>query len=276
MSYAGMETASKKLLRCGASVVLILLAGRRARALFPGDDLPASSLSSEQVVTAMLARNAEQEQSLRSYESSRRYRIEYKGFPSSKTADMEVSVRFTAPDKKEIQIVSAHGSSVLINRVLKRLLETEKEAAKAPAKMRSALTPSNYRFDLLGTETLEGRLHYVVAVQPLRNDTLLYRGKIWIDANDFAVVRIEAEPARNPSFWISKTRIVHRYSKVGSFWLPADNQSESDTRLGGHARLSISYTDYKFETTDGEPRPAQRPPAANRPAAGDKAQAWTR
>ena len=39
--------------------------------------------------------------------------------------------------------------------------------------------------------------------------------------------RIEAEPAKNPSFWIKKTDIHHEYVKVGDFWLPADNKSVS-------------------------------------------------
>jgi hypothetical protein len=59
------------------------------------------------------------------------------------------------------------------------------------------------------------------------------------------VVKIEAEPAKRPSFWISKTRINHVYTKVGEFWLPAENQSTTDVRLGGVAKLTISYTNYE-------------------------------
>ena len=42
---------------------------------------------------------------------------------------------------------------------------------------------------------------YVMRVEPLRETKFLYRGTIWIDSQDFAVTRIEAEPAKNPSFW---------------------------------------------------------------------------
>ncbi len=38
-------------------------------------------------------------------------------------------------------------------------------------------------------------------VEPQTNNKLLFRGRIWVDAEDFAVVRIEAVPAKNPSFW---------------------------------------------------------------------------
>jgi hypothetical protein len=67
-----------------------------------------------------------------------------------------------------------------------------------------------------------------------------------VDSNDFAVTRIEAEPARSPSMWIKKAEIKHKYEKVGDFWLPQENRTESLIRLGGRALLSIDYRDYKI------------------------------
>ena len=81
---------------------------------------------------------------------------------------------------------------------------------------------------------------------PKMKNKFLYRGKIWVDAKDFAVVRIKAEPAVNPSFWIKRTEIEHTYEKIGQFWLPAENRTESVIRLGGVAHLSIEYKDYKI------------------------------
>ena len=67
-----------------------------------------------------------------------------------------------------------------------------------------------------------------------------------MDERDFAICRIEAEPAQNPSFWIKRTEIHHTYLKVGDFWLPSDNRSVSSLRLGGLATLTIRYEDYKI------------------------------
>ena len=60
--------------------------------------------------------------------------------------------------------------------------------------------------------------------------------------------RIEAEPAKNPSFWIKKTEIHHAYLKVGEFWLPAENKTVSTLRLGGRATLTIKYQNYDIQT----------------------------
>ena len=90
-------------------------------------------------------------------------------------------------------------------------------------------------------------------VEPLRDDKYLYRGTVWIDATDFAVTRIEAEPAKNPSIWTKATVIRHEYQKVGEFYLPLLNQTLTDVRLGGKAVLTIRYLDYKLSVAESLP-----------------------
>jgi hypothetical protein len=86
----------------------------------------------------------------------------------------------------------------------------------------------------------------VLIVEPKTKDKFLYRGRIWVDADDFAVVRMEAETAKNPSFWTKKAEIVQVYSNIRDFWLPEYNHSVTAIRLGGHAELTIDYKDYKI------------------------------
>ena len=83
-------------------------------------------------------------------------------------------------------------------------------------------------------------------VQTLRDHKFLYRGTIWIDSQDFAVSRIEAEPARNPSYWILHSQIRHQYQKIGEFYLPVLNRTTTEIRFGGTAVLTIEYLDYKL------------------------------
>jgi hypothetical protein len=74
-----------------------------------------------------------------------------------------------------------------------------------------------------------------------------------VDAQDYAVVKIDAHPAKNPSFWISDTEIHHVYEKDGDFWLPKSNRSETKVRLGGTAILTIEYGDYRFAAKGASP-----------------------
>ena len=229
-------------------VYFSLLAVGNAVPVSPGSpsDSAAPMMAAGQIVERMTERNAERAEALQGYHGKRTYRLEYKGFPSAKSAEMQVEVSFSAGGAKQFRVVSENGSSLLINKVLKKLIESEHEASLESAQ-RNALTPANYSFTFDHAEEIAGRTHYVMNVEPLRNDKFLYRGRIWIDAQDFAVARIEAQPAKNPSFWIKKTDITHQYVKVGDFWLPASNHSESSTRLGGHAVLTIEYTDYEIK-----------------------------
>lgn len=215
----------------------------------PSPCRPALALTAEQVSQRLAASNSERTQHLRSFESQRQYTLAYTGFPGARSAQMNVSASYRAPGIKQFTVISESGSKLILSRVLHRLLESEQESA-SDEKNRDAvaLTPDNYRFSMRGCSADDGRDLYVLDVEPLREDKYLYRGTIWIDAQDFAVVRIEAEPAKNPSFWTTRSRIVHRYRKVGEFYLPSLNQTVTDIRLGGRAVLTIRYENYKLAT----------------------------
>jgi hypothetical protein len=126
------------------------------------------------------------------------------------------------------------------------LLQSEKDALTAENQAHVALNNDNYRFTLAGYESMPTGPCYVLSVEPLTKNKLLYRGRVWVDTEDFAVVRIEAAPAKNPSFWTKETRIVQVYAKVGDFWLPVSNRSSSAIRLGGQADFTINYQDYQI------------------------------
>jgi outer membrane lipoprotein-sorting protein len=203
-------------------------------------------LGLEQVVTNLEQRNAQRAAALEEFEGKRIYRMQYRGFPSDKDAEMVVKVTFHAPNSKEFTVVSETGSKFVIDRVFKKLLEGEQEAANRDNRHDTALTRQNYNFELAGYDANRDGGQYILNLAPRTKNKFLYRGKIWVDAKDFAVVRIEAEPGKNPSFWIKKTDIAHRYVKVNDFWLPAENHTESFVRMGGKATLSIEYQDYKI------------------------------
>ncbi len=208
-------------------------------------------LTAEQVVKNLEAKNRERAAALRQFEGTRIYTMQYRGFPTNRDAEMVVTMNYQAPATKEFTVVSQTGSRFIIDHVFKKLLEGEKEATNSENQRQTALSAENYDFTMAGYETTPAGAQYVLNTVPKSKNKFLYRGKIWIDARDFAVVRIEAEPAKNPSFWIKKTSIAHKYSKVNNFWLPAENRTESSMRLGGRAVLSIEYKDYKIK--DSQP-----------------------
>ena len=223
---------------------LLCIFGLYALALAQQSSLhPAENITARDIVARMVENNHKRQQQLQSYTSQREYHLLYTGFPGRHEARLVVEVKYQAPDDKEFKVISESGSHWIVNRVFKKILETE--AADAKSQASTAMNEDNYGFELLGEEDVEGRPAYVLRVEPRTANKLLYRGKVWIDAADFALCKIEAEPAKRPSIWISKIVVHHTYEKVGDFWLPANNESNTDVRLGGHAVLSIHYGDYK-------------------------------
>jgi hypothetical protein len=203
-------------------------------------------LTANQVVANLQEKNRERAQALYQFQGTRIYRMQYRGFPSDRDAEMVVKAAYQAPASKEFTVVSQTGSKFVIEHVFKKLLEGEQEAMDEENRKRTALDATNYDFTLDQYDVTPAGPEYVLSVLPKSKNKFLYSGKIWVDAKDFAVVRIEAEPAKNPSFWIKKSEIKHTYVKVDDFWLPAENHTESVIRLGGRAILSIEYKDYKI------------------------------
>ena len=199
----------------------------------------------------LVERNAERADALQKYQGRRFYTLDYTGFPTSLHAEMVVDMKYDAPSTKQFKIVSQSGPQWIVDKILKRLLEAEMESMSEENRARVALNPSNYDFSGLERQDASDNCSYMVAVQPKIPSKLLYRGKIWVDSKDFAVCRIEAEPAKNPSFWIKKTDIHHSYLKVGDFWLPSENESVSAIRGGGRAVLTIKYQNYEILAARG-------------------------
>jgi len=206
----------------------------------------APRLTAEEIVANLVRRNFERAQALKAYRGSRVYHLEYRGFAGARSAEMTVDVQYRSPGTKEFIIRSEKGSHLLIDRVFQKLLQSEKEALTEDNQARIALNTVNYRFTLAGYQTLTTRECYILSVEPRTKSKFLYRGRIWVDSEDFAVVRIEATPAQNPSFWTKDTRIEQTYAKVEGFWLPSFNRSSSAIRLGGHADFTIDYHDYQI------------------------------
>jgi outer membrane lipoprotein-sorting protein len=211
----------------------------------PPDQLPPGHLSAGQIVRNLVSMNSKRAQALLAYQSTRVYRLEYKGFFGGRTAEMVVNVNYRAPETKRFEIVSATGSKSLIDHVFKKILRSEEEAFERANQSRIAINQENYDFTLVGYEQQPGGACYVLSVKPRTKNKYLFQGRIWVDGEQFAVVRMEGEPAKNPSMWIKDTKIETWYANVSDFWLPAHHHSVTAVHLGGQADFTIEYKNYR-------------------------------
>jgi len=205
-------------------------------------------LSADEVLRRVVQMNEQRSDALESYSSIRSYHLECHCL-SHKNADMVVRADYEAPNKKVFTIVSESGSGTVRSRVFKKLLEAEQESMREENQQRSAITPQNYAFQLTDYQKIGGNEFYVLEARPLTKNKFLFKGRIWVDAKDYAITQVEGEPAANPSWWTVKTDFTRSYQKIGSFWLPESNESETKVRIFGSAVLSIKYGEYQITQT---------------------------
>jgi hypothetical protein len=222
---------------------IALIACTMLSAAFAGAQNPATPPALGTIVARLGQSESRRTQQLQIYTSRREYHLLSTGLFGRHEASMVVDVTCRG-GVKDFTVISETGSRFIISHVFDKLLDSEKEASRNPARI--ALNSSNYDFEWVGTDNLNGRPAYVLRVKPKTGEKYLYRGKIWVDAADYAVTRIEAEPAKKPSMWIGSTMISHQYDKIGDYWLPTEDDSQSNMRLGGQADLSIRYGQYRL------------------------------
>ena len=205
-----------------------------------------TGLNLVEVVQQMHNHTAVRIQELKHFTALRHYQVEYKGYSATILARMDVEANYDAAQGISFRIVSQSGSKLLCDKVLKRALDSEVEASRDRGS--TELTPANYKFQMVGSEMIAGRPAYILKVDPLLDGKFLYRGKIWVDAAEFNVVKMETEPARNSSFFISRTLIHYTGALAHGFWLPQKIRSETKVRIGGTAVLTIDYGTYQVES----------------------------
>ena len=222
-----------------AFAILLLMVPASALAASEGESLPTADV----VVARMLARNAQRQKELAGYQGMRQYVLQNDRF--HKQADMVVRVQGDPDDTKHFEIVREEGWTGALKHVLHKMLETEEQASAPEMRTTTRLSPDNYTFSMVRTALADDRMEYVIEVAPRRHDEHLFEGRVWIDAQDYALARVEGRPAKTPSFWIRSVRFVHLYQKSGPFWFPLSTESLTEARIFGATRLSINYFDYK-------------------------------
>lgn len=194
------------------------------------------------VAAKMMARDAQRQVLSAGYHGMRRYVLDNERM--HKHAEIVVRVECGADGIKHFELVSQDGWKGAYKHVVSKMLASEAEASQSEIKLKTRLGLDNYDFHMVRSALLNDRMAYVVDIIPRRNEQRLIRGQVWIDAQDYAVARIEGEPARVPSFWVRSVHFVHTYWKNGPIWFPSSTESVTEVRMFGATTLTISYFDY--------------------------------
>jgi outer membrane lipoprotein-sorting protein len=217
---------------------LLLLASTASGAA----DQPQQSLTVEEIVTRMAELDLQRQSSVTGYAGMRRYVLENQHL--QKRSEMLVRVRGDQDGTKHFEVLSEGGWKAANTHVLRKMLESESETSRPELRATARLNFTNYEFALIATEPVAGRPAYVLEIKPRRREKYLFEGRIWVDAEDFALVRAEGSPAKNPSFWTKSVHFVQVYQKHGPLWFPLSTRSVTEARFFGTTDVNIEYFDY--------------------------------
>jgi hypothetical protein len=105
-----------------------------------------------------------------------------------------------------------------------------KQAWEKPIAGRRFFSPQyrhNYVFELLSPDTLRGMPTYVLRLQPQKKEIDLVDGMVWLQQEDFEIVRLDVRPAKNPRF-IKQLHMIIDFGRVlEDYWLPVDIKIEA-------------------------------------------------
>lgn len=153
-------------------------------------------------------------------------------------------MEYRAPDKKTFVTTAESGSALVRRLALNPLIASEIEAASGKQHHDSTITPANYKFEILGEQQVGSYHCFVVRAIPKRSDKYLFEGKVWIDTEDYAVVRIAGHPAKKLSFWIESADFVREYQRIDGFWLSKKDETFVKVRMYGQKVLTIDHQNY--------------------------------
>jgi hypothetical protein len=213
-------------------------------ASFPlvGQNSGAWKPTADQIMAIMFERDTQREILQGGYSGRREYIFD--NLKLSKHAEMLVNVTGDPDGAKHFEVVSENGWHPAHKHVLHKMLESESDSSQPVTRPKTRLVSDNYIFQMVAEGSLNGRPTYVIDVIPKRHDKYSFQGRIWVDAEDYALARVEGEPAKNPSFFIHSVHFVQEYHKSGPFWYPASISSVTEARIFGVTEVTIRYFDY--------------------------------
>jgi len=253
----GEEEMTMPIFKIGTFLVSVILAGTMTVAVNAktqsdqqesGADIaapvepPSSDISESQLFAELLTHNELRNAALLGYTELRTYQVT--DMSGKVRAQESGKMEYRAPDRKTFVTTSESGSGLVRRLALNPLIASEIEATSGRQHHDSSITPTNYTFELLGEQQVGPYRCFVVQAVPKRPDKYLFEGKVWIDSQDFAVVRIAGHPARKLSFWIERADFVREYQKIDGFWLPQKDQTFVQVRMYGQEVLTIYHQSY--------------------------------
>ena len=218
------------------AIFLVLIHGLTAELVSPSGD---------EILARMESADGRRHDLLKRYTGSRRYTLQNARF--GKEAAVGIEMKYHEPDGERYRVLTQSGSDKLIG-IINTVLASEARASVPPENARHQVSAANYRVRLLGTDVVEGRSCYILALTPRTKGRFLIVGRAWVDAESFGIVRIDGQFAASISLLVGAPRLREDFVEVNGFWLPGHVRSVTSSFLLGPTELEIVFSNYQVDS----------------------------
>jgi len=165
---------------------------------------------------------------------------------------LEAKTEYSPESGFKYEITAEGGSGYIRTKVLKAVLDGERDVIALGETGRSSLDAANYTFQAngIGPDGLAN-----VLLSPRRKERVLVSGMMALKADDGALVRLQGRLAKSPSFWIKNVDIKRTYQRIDGNVVPVALESKAQVRFLGEATLHMTYV---YLEIDGRPLAARR------------------
>jgi len=182
-----------------------------------------------------------QEDGLHPYRATRRLEAEN----GDRKGWLEVTTEYSRLGGFQYETIAEGGSGYIRNKILRAVLEGERDAVTQGDATRSALVPTNYQFEPHGIDA-DGLAN--ILVSPRRKDSTLVAGTLFLQPTGGDLVRLQGRLAKSPSFWVKNVDITRSYVRIDGATVPVALHSNAEIRLLGPAAFHMTYV---YSEVDG-------------------------
>jgi hypothetical protein len=211
--------------------------------------------SANDIIVKINQAESDREERLAGYNVTERYEV-YEPGDDRAVGGAVFEVSYIRGRGKTYSEKSLFSRKRFVKRALERTVRGEERASHPESRKNILVTSDNYKMALVdqGKEpqpsyicsvNRPARKTRVVAIKPILSGPELIDGFLWVDSENYHIVRIEGRFSDSPSIWIGRPVFERDYVDLNGFAVATSSCSVSQSWFS-HERLQITYSDYTF------------------------------
>jgi outer membrane lipoprotein-sorting protein len=212
---------------------------------------PAQSTPTQAALQKIDASVETRDQNLLGYTVTELYRV-YRGVDKTHpAAQMTVKTTYQKDTGKSYVILSQSGSELILKEILGRVLDSERLMTQPANRSQALLNTANYNMTVKGEEPVDGRTCDVVGIVPKKSSPYLFRGTIWVDAQDGSIVKLDGVASKAASVLAAATQVTRQYANIEGIPMATHASAVAGSWLLGQTTIEIDYSGYRMTLRKG-------------------------